>query len=296
MFTNTDLRTTLLATRQRRSGIGGFFRRFAKHRLGVAGAAILVVLLGGAILAPLITNGNPELLDFAASRQAPSAEHWLGTDLLGRDVWSQLWYGARTSLYIAIVAALIEGAIGVALGAIAGYVGGWFDKALVKLTELIMTFPSLILILIMVGLLGPGVNNLIIVFVLTGWMAVFRIVRQEFLSVREETFVEVNRSLGLPTWRLIFRHMLPSTMSPIIVAVSMNIAGYVLAEAGLSFLGLGVPPTTPTWGNMLAAAQSVEVLQYYWWLWVTPMAVIVLFVTAVYLIGDALRDVLDPRK
>ena len=266
-----------------------------KNRNAVIGLTIIVVMVLAAVFATQLTGVDPSRLNPAESRRPPSAEHWLGTDQLGRDVFARVLYGAQTSIYIGVVASLLETVLGTVLGSIAGYLKGWVDAALVRLSELIMTFPNLILVLIFVALLGQGVNNIIVVFTLTGWMTTFRLVRGEFMSLREETFVEATRSFGFSKPRIIFTHMLPNAMSPIVVAFTINIAHYIIAEAGLSYLGLGVPITTPTWGNLLSAAQSPEVMKQYWWLWVAPAAAIIIFVTGVNFLGDGLRDVLDPR-
>ena len=226
----------------------------------------------------------------------PSGEHLMGTDQLGRDVFSRVLYGGRNSILIGVLASFFGNLIGTILGAIAGYVGGKFDTILIRLSELVMTFPQLVLVLIFVTFMGQGVSNVILIFAITGWMTTFRLVRSEFMSLREEAFVEADRAFGFSKKRIIFRHLLPNTMSPIVVAFTINTAIYIIAEAGLSFLGLGVPVTTPTWGNLLAAAQAPVVVEQYWWLWVFPAAAIVVFVTGVNFIGDGLRDVLDPRQ
>jgi peptide/nickel transport system permease protein len=194
-----------------------------------------------------------------------------------------------------VLASLLANLIGTILGATAGYLGGKIDAVVMRVSELVMTFPQLILVLIFVSLLGQGINNVIIVFALTGWMTTFRLVRGEFFSLREEAFVEADRAFGFSKSRIIFRHILPNTMSPIVVAFTINIAIFIIAEAGLSFLGLGVPVTTPTWGNLLTAAQNPVVVNEYWWLWVFPALSIAIFVLGVNFVGDGLRDVLDPR-
>ena len=271
-------------------------RNFVRNTAGMTGLAIIVIMVLGAVFAQQLTGQDPTAIDPISSRLAPSWEHLMGTDRLGRDMFTQVLYGGRQSIYIGVVSSLLANMIGTVLGALAGYLGGKLDTVLMRVSELVMTFPQLILVLISVSLLGQGVNNVILIFALTGWMTTFRLVRGEFLSLREEAFVEADRAFGFSKKRIIFRHLLPNTLSPIVVAFTVNTAFYIIAEAGLSFLGLGVPITTPTWGNLLSAAQDPVVVNEYWWLWVFPALAIVVFVFGVNFIGDGLRDVLDPRQ
>lgn len=273
-----------------------FIRNFMRNTTGIIGLLMVSMIILAAIFAVQISGNDPDYIDPINSRLSPGWGHIMGTDQLGRDMFSRVLYGARQSIYIGVLASLIANLIGTMLGAIAGYLGGKFDTIVMRISELVMTFPQLILVLIFVSILGQGVNNVIFVFAVTGWMTTFRLVRGEFFSLREEAFVEADRAFGFSKPRIIFRHLLPNTISPIVVAFTVNIAIYIIAEAGLSFLGLGVPITTPTWGNLLAAAQSPVVVNEYWWLWVFPALAIVVFVLAVNFIGDGLRDVLDPRQ
>lgn len=277
------------------SAIRIFIKRFSQSKYGVLGLCVVIVMIIGSGFAAQISGYDPLGIDPSVSRIAPNLHHIMGTDQLGHDLFSELLYGARSSIYIGITASLVANFLGTLLGAIAGYIGGFFDSFVMRLSELVMTFPQLILVLICVSLLGQGVNNIILIFSMTGWMTTFRLVRGEFLSLREEAFVEADRAFGFSRSRIIFRHLLPNTLSPIVVAFTINIAIYIIAEAGLSFLGLGVPITTPTWGNLLAAAQSPEVVGQYWWLWLFPALFILSFVFGINLIGDGLRDVLDPK-
>jgi peptide/nickel transport system permease protein len=249
----------------------------------------------GAVFAVQISGVSPDYIDPVNSRLGPSLDHLMGTDQLGREMLSRVLSGGRQSIYIGVLASFLANLIGTVLGATAGYLGGKIDAVVMRVSELVMTFPQLILVLIFVSLLGQGINNVIIVFALTGWMTTFRLVRGEFFSLREEAFVEADRAFGFSKSRIIFRHILPNTMSPIVVAFTINIAIFIIAEAGLSFLGLGVPVTTPTWGNLLTAAQNPVVVNEYWWLWVFPALSIAIFVLGVNFVGDGLRDVLDPR-
>jgi peptide/nickel transport system permease protein len=269
---------------------------YFKNKVGVIGLLIVSLVSLSSIFAIQISGQDPNLFDGLNVSKSPSLDHLMGTDQLGRDMLSRVLYGGRNSILIGISASLLGNLIGTIFGAIAGYVGGKFDTTLIRLSELVMTFPQLVLVLIFVTFLEPGVGNVIFIFAITGWMTTFRLVRSEFMSLREEAFVEADRAFGFSKKRIIFRHLLPNTMSPIVVAFTINTAIYIIAEAGLSFLGLGVPVTTPTWGNLLAAAQAPVVVEQYWWLWVFPATAIIAFVTGVNFIGDGLRDVLDPRQ
>lgn len=272
-----------------------FIRNFLHNPSGVIGLTIISIMLLSAIFAVQISGVAPDYIDPVNARFGPSLAHLMGTDQLGRDMFSRILSGARQSIYIGVLASFLANLIGTVLGATAGYLGGKIDAVVMRISELVMTFPQLILVLIFVSLLGQGINNVIIVFALTGWMTTFRLVRGEFFSLREEAFVEADRAFGFSKPRIIFRHILPNTMSPIVVAFTINIAIFIIAEAGLSFLGLGVPVTTPTWGNLLTAAQNPVVVNEYWWLWVFPALSIATFVLGVNFVGDGLRDVLDPR-
>jgi len=277
------------------SSVRIFISNFLRNPSGVIGLIIISVMIISAIFAVQISGVAPDYIDPINSRLGPSLQHLMGTDQLGRDMFSRILSGARQSIYIGVLASFLANFIGTVLGAIAGYLGGKIDTIVMRISELVMTFPQLILVLIFVSLLGQGINNVIIVFAFTGWMTTFRLVRGEFFSLREEAFVEADRAFGFSKPRIIFRHLLPNTLSPIVVAFTVNIAIFIIAEAGLSFLGLGVPVTTPTWGNLLTAAQNPVVVNEYWWLWVFPALSIAIFVLGVNFIGDGLRDVLDPR-
>lgn len=273
-----------------------FVRNLLHNPSAVIGLTIISIMVLCSVFAVQISGVEPEYIDPINGRLGPSLDHLMGTDQLGRDMLSRVLYGGRNSILIGVLASLLGNFIGTVFGAIAGYVGGKFDTTLIRLSELVMTFPQLVLVLIFVTFLEPGVGNVIFIFAITGWMTTFRLVRSEFMSLREEAFVEADRAFGFSKKRIIFRHLLPNTMSPIVVAFTINTAIYIIAEAGLSFLGLGVPVTTPTWGNLLAAAQAPVVVEQYWWLWVFPATAIIAFVTGVNFIGDGLRDVLDPRQ
>ena len=282
-------------SQERQSTTRIFISNLLHNPSAVVGLIIISIMILSAIFAVQISGVDPDYIDPVNGRLGPGWHHLLGTDQLGRDMLSRILSGGRQSIYIGVLASFLANLIGTVLGATAGYLGGKIDAVVMRLSELVMTFPQLILVLIFVSLLGQGINNVIIVFALTGWMTTFRLVRGEFFSLREEAFVEADRAFGFSKPRIIFRHILPNTMSPIVVAFTINIAIFIIAEAGLSFLGLGVPVTTPTWGNLLTAAQNPVVVNEYWWLWVFPALSIAIFVLGVNFVGDGLRDVLDPR-
>lgn len=271
-------------------------KKFARNRLAMIGMIVVLLMTLAAIFAPLITRYGPNAIDMGSMTKSPGAGHLLGTDKLGRDILSRVLYGGRISIMVGVTGALSGSVIGMVLGSIAGYFSGKIDVFLVRLSEIFQTFPNMILILIMVSIMGQGVGNLVFIFSLTGWMTTFRMVRNEFLTLREETYVQVCEAFGMSKISIMFKQILPNTISPVIVATTINVAGFILQEASLSFLGLGVPSTVPTWGNILNAAKSIEVVSNYWWLWLVPGAVISLFVLAINFFGDGLRDVLDPKQ
>ena len=270
--------------------------RFRRHRLALVGLALLLLLAVAAIGAPIFAPQGPFAVDLRFYREPPSPAHYLGTDASGRDVWSRLLYAGRVSLSVGLVAVSIYTLIGVVLGAVAGYYGGWADSALMRLADIVLSFPTLIIIITMVSILGPSIYNVMLVIGLLGWPPVSRIVRGQFLSLRERDFVMASRTVGASNPRIIFRHILPNALAPVIVAATFGMAGAILLEAGLSFLGLGVQPPTPSWGNMLTDAQSLTVLESMPWLWLPPGVMIALAVLSINFIGDGLRDALDPHS
>jgi peptide/nickel transport system permease protein len=271
------------------------WRRFRRHRLALAGLIILTSLAVLSIAAPVFVPHTPYAIDLQAVEQGPSSDHWVGTDDAGRDVLSRLLHAGRISLTVGVVVVAIALFIGMSLGATAGYFGGWADSVLMRFVDVVLAFPPILIVITIVSILGPSLFNLIFVMGLLSWPPIARLLRAEFLSLRERDFTMAARAVGVPGSRIVLRHLLPNAMAPIIVAATFGVATAILLEAGLSFLGLGVQRPTPSWGNMLAAAQSMTVLDRMPWLWVPPGMMIALAVLAINFLGDGLRDALDPR-
>lgn len=271
-------------------------RRFLSHRLALVGLLMMVVLILIAVLAPAIAPYDPTRANFKALNQPPSATHWLGTDGVGRDVLSRMMYGARVSLTVGILAVALYLLIGVALGATAGLLGGWVDNVIMRFTEVMMCFPSFVFMLILVNILGASVFNIVLVIGIFGWTGIARLIRGQVLSIRELDYVMAARSLGSSEFHILTRHVVPNLFGPLIVAATMGIGGAILAEAGLSFLGLGIAKPNPTWGAMLSDARSPAEIAEQPWLWLVPGIAISLTVLAVNFIGDGLRDALDVRS
>jgi peptide/nickel transport system permease protein len=271
------------------------WRRFRRHRLALAGLIILTSLAVLSIAAPVFVPHTPYAIDLQAVEQGPSSDHWVGTDDAGRDVLSRLLHAGRISLTVGVVVVAIALFIGMSLGANAGYFGGWADSVLMRFVDVVLAFPPILIVITIVSILGPSLFNLIFVMGLLSWPPIARLLRAEFLSLRERDFTMAARAVGVPGSRIVLRHLLPNAMAPIIVAATFGVATAILLEAGLSFLGLGVQRPTPSWGNMLAAAQSMTVLDRMPWLWVPPGMMIALAVLAINFLGDGLRDALDPR-
>jgi peptide/nickel transport system permease protein len=271
-------------------------RRFVRHRLAITGLAIIVAIGLMAVFAPLITSYPPETLDLRSIRQAPSAAHLLGTDPLGFDVWSRLVFGARTSLIVGFGAVAISILIGTTVGVIGGFYGGVPDQIVGRLTDSIMSMPPLLLVIVFVSIVGPSLESVVVVIALLTWPWIARLVRGQYLALRESEFVTAARVVGVADRAIIVRHLLPNILGPLSVAATYYTAQAILLEAGLSFLGLGVKPPTPSWGNMVNLAQEAAVLQFMPWSWAPPAAAIALIVLAINFVGDGLRDALDPRS
>jgi peptide/nickel transport system permease protein len=257
------------------------------------GLAIIVTTLLLALFAPWIAPFDPDAIDVKNILLSPSSTHWMGTDGLGRDVFSRMLFGARISLLVGFVAVGIATVIGVILGAISGYYRGWVDTFIMRLVDVMLSIPTFFLILAVIAFLTPSIWNIMIVIGLTSWMGVTRLVRAEFLSLREREFVLSAKTLGAGDLRLIFMHLLPNSLTPIIVSTVLGVASAVLVESGLSFLGLGVQPPQASWGNILTDGK--EYIQFAWWLSLFPGLAILFTVLGYNLLGEGLRDALDPR-
>jgi peptide/nickel transport system permease protein len=271
------------------------WRRFKKHRLAVFGLILIVFIALTAIGADLIAPYEYQEQDLSRYRQGPTAAHWLGTDSYGRDVLSRLIYGGRVSLSVGLVAVAIAQSIAIVLGSIAGYYGGVPDWIIMRLVDVVMAFPWLIMVIMMVSLLGPSVFNAMLAIGVLGWTIPTRLVRGQILAIREMDYVLAARSVGVQPGRIIFRHVLPGVVGPLVVSATFMVASAILTEAGLSFLGLGVQPPIASWGNMMFAAMELIILEQMPWLWVPPGVAVALSVLAINFIGDGLRDALDPK-
>ena len=270
-------------------------RRFRYHKAGVISFWIVVVIAALAILAPVIAPYAPDAInpEFSA---APSAAHWLGTDQIGRDVLSRLLYGTRTSLLVGVAATLISTVIGVLLGLLAGYVGGAVDQIIMRITDMVMSFPYILLILVASVIFKPGLNSIILILGFVDWPGVARLVRGDVLSLKKREFVQGSRIAGMTKSYIMFSDILPNVMGDILVFATTVMATSILDEAALSFLGLGIQPPMASLGNMLNGAESVTVLTTMPWLWVSPGLLIIVLVVSVNFVGDALRDALDPSS
>jgi peptide/nickel transport system permease protein len=270
-----------------------FWSRLLRKRLAVLGAGLVLALVVLSLAAPLLTPYGPNDQNLALRLHPPSTSHWLGTDEYGRDVLSRMLYGGRVSLSVGLAAVTIATLIGILLGAIAGYFGRWVDQVIMRTVDIVLCIPTLFLILMLIVFIGPSLFNIMLIIGLTSWTELSRLVRAEFLTLKQRDYVLAARALGVPDWRIIFRHILPNAMAPVFVSATFGVAGAILLESGLSFLGLGVQPPFPSWGNILSAGK--DYITQAWWLTLAPGMAIFLTVLGYNLLGDGLRDILDPR-
>lgn len=279
-----------------------FVRKFKKNKIAVAGLIVFIIMILSALLAPILTPYNPYEMDYSKINQPPSSEHLLGTDEVGRDYLTRILYGGRVSMKVGLFAVIIEIIIGALVGGLAGYYGGWVDNLLMRLVEIFMSFPFLPLAITISAVIGTKVEpqqRMYIVMMIIGllsWPGLARMIRGQILSLREQEFVQAARALGIKDSRIILRHLIPNTVGYIIVSATLGMAGAIMSESGLSFLGLGVTPPTPTWGNLIQNAREAYILRNRVWLWLPPGVCIFLAVMSINLLGDGLRDAIDPKS
>ncbi|MCO5229502.1 MAG: ABC transporter permease [Thermomicrobiales bacterium] len=290
----TSTTTTLSAAPQANKSANRVWRAFRGNRRAWFGAITITIIALAALFAPMLAKHAPQTIDMLAFQQPPNSNHILGTDSVGRDVFSRLLYGARVSLVVSLVAVTINVTVGSILGAIAGYIGGAPDQIIMRISDSILAFPLLILVIVAVAIWGSSLSNLVIVIGLMSWPSTARIVRGQVLSIRNEDYVAAATTSGASRARIIRAHILPNTLAPIIVIATFDAASIVLLEGSLSFLGLGVQPPMPSWGNMLSDAQSLVILESMPWLWLPPGLAIALTVLSLNFLGDALREAFDP--
>ncbi len=268
--------------------------KMLSNKLAVIGLVFVSIVIVASIIAPLICKYDPQKVNLRMILKPPSSEHILGTDKVGRDVYARIIYGGRISILVGLGSAIGAALIGVSIGAYTGYRGGWIDSLILRISEIVMAFPQIILVLLLVAILGQSLMNLMVIFTLTGWGGLFRMTRAQMLSLREEEYVQALQAFGLSSFRISFKHVLPNALGPIMVNITLSTAMFILQEAGLSFLGLGVPLNIPTWGNILNVAIDLRILEDFWWVWMPVAGMISFFVLGINFIGDGLRDSTDP--
>ncbi len=267
--------------------------RYKKNHLAIAGLFVILTIATIAVSAPLIAPYNPTAIDVYNVLSAPGTDHLLGTDELGRDVLSRMIWGSRVSLKVGFVAVGIAISIGIMIGALSGFYGGKPDAVLMRFVDIMLAFPTFFLILAVIAIVEPSISTIMIVIGFTSWMDVSRLVRSEILGLKERDFVLAAKAIGASDFRVIFRHILPNALSPVFVSATFGVAGAILVESGLSFLGLGVQPPDPSWGNILTSGK--DYITVAWWLSLYPGLAILITVLSYNLVGEGLRDALDPR-
>jgi peptide/nickel transport system permease protein len=270
-----------------------FWRYFKRRWMAVGSLVIIVIIFLVAGFASFLSPYDPGKTNVAFKLKSPSFQHYLGTDNLGRDVFSRMIYGSRVSLSVGFVAVAISVGIGILVGAMAGYYSGWVDSLLMRFVDVMLCFPSFFLMLTVVALLGPSLFKVMVVIGITSWMGTARFVRAEFLSLRERDFTQAAKALGVKDLRIIYRHILPNAMAPVFVTATLGVASAILVESGLSFLGFGAQPPAPSWGNILTEGRAY--IFDAWWLTVFPGFAILVTVLSFNLVGEGLRDAIDPR-
>jgi peptide/nickel transport system permease protein len=271
-------------------------KKLLNNKLSIIGLVFFTIILLSSIFAPIIAKYDPLMVDMVNVLKGPSREHILGTDKIGRDIFARILYGGRISILVGFGSAIGNAFLGVILGTYAGYKGRKLDAIILKISEITMSFPQMVLVLLLVTILGQSLLNLIIIFIITGWGSFYRMARSQMLSIREEEYVQALRAFGLSDFVICFKHMLPNAISPLLVNITLSTAMFILEETALSFLGLGVPLQIPTWGNILNVAQDQSILLNNWWIWLPVGIVISIFVMSINFIGDGLRDASDPSQ
>ncbi|HPX62015.1 MAG TPA: ABC transporter permease [Deltaproteobacteria bacterium] len=271
-----------------------FWPRLQRNRLALAGGCVVLLLFAVSLAAPLLSPYDPNAINAWQVLSPPSWQHWFGTDELGRDVFSRVLFGAQISLKVGFVAVGIAVTIGTVVGLVSGFYSGIVDTLLMRLVDIMLCFPAFFLILAVITFLEPSIWYIMLVIGLTGWMGVARLVRAETLSIREMEYVMAARCIGCSDLRIMFRHILPNAVSPVLVSATLGVAGAILTESALSFLGIGVQPPTPSWGNILTSGK--DYIEFAWWLSLFPGLSILVTVLAYNLLGEGIRDALDPRS
>ena len=275
-------------------------RKLTSNKLAVIGTLLFVIICLVCFGAPLFTKYDPMAFDLRAKQMAPTLEHILGTDQMGRDIWSRILYGGRISIIVGLGSALGAALLGVTLGLYVGYKGGLMDSLLIKISDIFQSIPQMVLIIIIVALVGQSMENLIIIFILTGWPGMYRMTRSKVLSLKQQEFVQALRAFGISDMKIAFKHLLPNTLGPVVVNITLSTAMFILQEASLSVLGYGVPMEIATWGNIINVITNGGTIRFdwlqYWWMWLPCAIMLILFVLAINFIGDGLRDASDPTQ
>ena len=275
-------------------------RKLTSNKLAVIGVLLFLVICILCFGAPLFTRHDPMMFDLRAKMAAPSAEHILGTDQMGRDIWSRILYGGRISIIVGLGSALGAALVGVVLGLYVGYKGGLLDNLLIKISDIFQSIPQMVLIIIIVALVGQSMENLIIIFILTGWPGMYRMTRSKVLSLKQQEFVQALRAFGISDVKIAFKHLLPNCLGPVVVNITLSTAMFILQEASLSVLGYGVPMEIATWGNIINVITNGGTIRFdwlqYWWMWLPCAIMLILFVLSINFIGDGLRDASDPTQ
>lgn len=271
-------------------------KKFFQNKMAVIGLIIIIAFVIMSVFAPVFTDMDPNQTDLLSIRSCPNEKHLLGTDDLGRDIFTRLLYGGRISIAVGVISMTLQLIIGVTVGTIAGYFGGIIDKILMRIVDIIMCFPFFVIAIALASVMGGSMTNLVLIIGMLMWPGIARIVRGQVLVIKENEYIMGAKALGLNSVEIIFSHILPNITSYVLVASTLAVASGILMEATLSFLGLGVNPPNPSWGNMLVAAQSMSVLKHQWWMWIPAGTAVVLMVLAVNFLGDGLRDALDAKS